>query len=62
MLDFIKFIFWTFVVLFVIVTAPFVVCHVIDHWDDPSYPHSGFTPESPTWQEPEDDWAFHNVR
>ena len=47
--DFIKIIFITFSVLFAIVTAPFVVAHVIDHWDDPIYPHSGFSPECSTW-------------
>lgn len=61
-MEFLKVLGWLIVIVFCIVTAPFVIDHIINHWDDPSYPHSGFTPESPTWQEPEDDWAFHNAR
>lgn len=38
--------------LFCLLTAPFVVCHVIDHWEDPEPVHSGFSPECPEWTEP----------
>ena len=38
--------------LFCLLTAPFVVCHVIDHWEDPEPVHSGFSPECPEWREP----------
>lgn len=40
-------------ILFLIFTAlasPFVVAHVMDNWNEPEYPHSGFTPEYPTWE------------
>lgn len=30
----------------------FVVVHVVDSWDAPEYPHSGFCPDSPTWEQP----------
>ena len=52
MSDFFTFLFYFFVVIFVLLASPFVVCHIIDHWDDTIYPHSGFSPECPTWEEP----------
>lgn len=33
--------------------APFMIATIIDRWDAPQYPHSGFSPECPTWEEPE---------
>lgn len=57
MLDFLaayfKVIFYTAAVLCILLSLPFVVSHVAEHWDDPIYPHSGFTPDCPTWEEPE---------
>lgn len=41
-------------ILILLVCAPFVFVHVRDHWYDPEPIHSGFTPECPTWTEPED--------
>lgn len=42
-------------VFFMIGAAPFVVAHIVDHWDDEEYPYSGFTPDCPEWVAPEDD-------
>lgn len=33
--------------VFALAAAPFVVAHVVDHWDAPEYPYSGFCPEAP---------------
>lgn len=59
MLDFLsdlfKFLFYTAAVLFFLLCLPFVVAHVVDHWDDPIYPYSGFSPECPTWEAPIDE-------
>ena len=56
MLDFLsdlfKFLFYTAAVLFFLLCLPFVVAHVVDHWDDPPYPYTGFTPDCPTWEPP----------
>ena len=27
-----------------------IAATVIDEWDQPIYPHSGFCPDSPTWE------------
>lgn len=40
---------------FMLCAAPFVVDHVITHWNEPEYPHSGFGPDCPEWVDPEDD-------
>lgn len=37
----------------ILLLSPFVVVHVIDHWNDPEYPHSGFSPECPEYIEPD---------
>lgn len=29
----------------------FVLAHIADHWDAPEYPHSGFGPDCPAWDE-----------
>lgn len=29
-----------------------VAAHVADTWDAPEYPHSGFAPDCPEWDEP----------
>ncbi len=39
--------------MFFLMALPFVFCHVADTWDAPAYPHSGFSPECPTWEESE---------
>lgn len=40
--------------IFCLLALPFVVAHVADTWDAPEYPHSGFSPDCPTWEQPED--------
>ena len=40
-------------VLLLLIASPFVVEHVMENWYAPEYPHSGFSPECPTWTEPE---------
>lgn len=32
--------------------APFAILRMAEHWNDPEPLHSGFTPECPTWQDP----------
>ena len=43
----------TAAVLIFLLSLPFVIAHVIDNWDAPAYPHSGFSPECPKWDAPE---------
>lgn len=38
--------------LCVLISLPFVVAHVVDGWNAPEYPHSGYTPDCPTWEAP----------
>lgn len=42
-------------VFFMIGAAPFMIDHVSNNWDKPEYPHSGFGPDCPTWDEPLDE-------
>jgi hypothetical protein len=35
--------------------SPFIYDHVVNHWDEEEYPHSGFTPDCPEWNEPLDE-------
>lgn len=51
--SFVKFIGIVLFTIFCVIASPFVAAHIMDNWDKPSYPHSGFTPESPTWEAPE---------
>ena len=57
MLDFLaalfRALFFTAAALVLLLGLPFVVLHVQDHWNAPEYPHSGFSPECPTWPEPD---------
>ena len=52
--DLFKVLFYTAAVLFFLLCLPFVVAHVAEHWDAPEYPHSGFSPECPTWEAAEE--------
>lgn len=52
MLALLKALFYSTAALFILLCLPFVVIHVAEHWDDPIYPYSGFTPDCPTWEEP----------
>lgn len=36
---------------FALLAAPFVVAHVVDHWDAPEYPYTGFCPDCPEWSD-----------
>lgn len=35
---------------FLALAAAFVVEDIIDRWDAPEYPYSGFCPDFPTWE------------
>lgn len=48
-----------YLLLFFCISLPFVVAHVVEHWDAPEYPYSGFSPDCPTW-EPSDKPAIVN--
>ncbi len=47
--DFLRFSLAFFAGVFALAAAPFVVAHVVDHWDAPEYPYSGFCPDCPVW-------------
>lgn len=49
----IRFLLWLLFLMFSLMALPFVVAHVADNWDAPQYPHSGYSPECPTWEAPE---------
>lgn len=53
--DFFKFVLFSLFGLFCLLASPFVICHAVEHWNAPEPPHSGFTPESPNWTEPENE-------
>ena len=36
----------------ILLTSPFAILHIIEHWNDPEPMHSGFTPDSPSWHTP----------
>ena len=50
-----KALFYTAAAVAGLLCLPFVICHVAEHWDAPEYPHSGFCPDSPTWEAPADE-------
>lgn len=41
--------------VFFLLSIPFIAAHVADNWDAPIYPHSGFTPDCPSWDPPIDE-------
>lgn len=51
LLDLLRVLFYLLAFAFFMMALPFVICHVAEHWDDPPYPYSGFTPDCPTWEE-----------
>ncbi|MBQ3218880.1 MAG: hypothetical protein IJB33_08425 [Akkermansia sp.] len=53
LLELLRFLFYFLLFLFALMCLPFVVAHVAEHWDAPEYPHSGFSPECPEWEAPE---------
>lgn len=54
-LTLLRVLFYLLAFLFFLMVLPFIICHVAEHWDDPPYPHSGFTPDCPTWEVPLDE-------
>lgn len=59
LIDLIRFLLWLLFLMFCLMALPFVIAHVADTWNAPEYPHSGFSPECPTW-EPSDKPAIVN--
>lgn len=55
LIDLIRVLFYILLFIFFCISIPFVVAHVAEHWDDPIYPYSGFTPDCPTWEAPIDE-------
>lgn len=53
LIDLLRFLFYLLAFLFFMMALPFIICHVAENWDAPEYPYSGFTPDCPTWEEPE---------
>lgn len=53
LLDLLRVLFGLLAFLFLLMALPFLLCHVAEHWDAPAYPYAGFTPDCPTWNEPE---------
>ncbi|MGN0868555.1 MAG: hypothetical protein ACI4O9_03400 [Akkermansia sp.] len=45
--DFLRLSLAFFAGVFALGSAPFVVAHVMDSWDAPEYPFSGFCPDAP---------------
>lgn len=54
-LTLLRILFYLILFIFLLICLPFVVIHVAEHWDDPIYPYSGFSPECPTWEAPIDE-------
>ena len=53
LIDLLRFLFYLLAFLFFMMALPFIICQVSETWDAPEYPYSGFTPDCPTWEEPE---------
>lgn len=41
---------WAIGIPFAVIGLAFAIAHVHDTWDAPEYPHSGYSPEMPTWE------------
>lgn len=58
MLDFLtelcKFVFLACAAICMLFSLPFVLAHIAGHWDAPEYPHCGFCPDCPAWEEAPD--------
>ena len=59
MFDLLRILFYLILFIFLLICLPFVVIHVAEHWDDPIYPYSGFSPDCTTW-EPSDKSSIVN--
>ena len=53
MITLLRVLFYLLAIMFFLMCMPFVICHIADRWDAPEYPHSGFCPDCPEWQEAE---------
>ena len=53
LLDLLRLLLYLLALMLFLICLPFFICHVANTWDAPAYPHSGFSPECPTWEEPE---------
>ena len=51
-LTLLRVLFYLLAFLFFLMALPFIICHVAEHWDAPEYPHTGYTPDCPTWEAP----------
>lgn len=49
--EFVRVLFFALALLLAMLALPFVICHVADTWDAPEYPHTGFCPDCPAWDE-----------
>ena len=52
--DLFKFMAYMAVGVCLLLSLPFVVAHVAENWDAAEYPHSGYTPDWPTWEAAEE--------
>ena len=55
LIDLLRVLFYILLFIIFCISILFVVAHVAEHWDDPIYPYSGFSPECPTWEAPIDE-------
>ncbi len=55
LINLLRVLFYLLAFMLFMICMPFVICHVAEHWDAPEYPHSGFCPDSPTWEAPADE-------
>lgn len=53
LLDLLRVLFYLLAFQFFMMALPFIICHVAENWDAPEYPYSGFTPDCPSWEAPE---------
>ncbi len=54
LIDLIRVLLWLLFLMFCLMALPFVVAHMADRWEAPEYPHSGYTPDCPTWEAAEE--------
>lgn len=52
LIDLLRILLYLLAIMFFLMGIPFVICHIADNWDAPEYPHSGFSPDCPTWETP----------
>ena len=47
--DLLRILFYIAAAIFFLLSLPFIIAHVAENWHAPEYPHSGYTPDCPTW-------------